>query len=266
MWVALVGAVLGLAYAAIRRRLGPDPGPWAVAVAVAFLLPFAVSTAAGLEREPPDDFRLSDGLVDALGEASVGVVIAKPETQFQVVANAPVYVVAVPKMHTIDTGKARPFERLADTARFFDPGMTSAERNEILERYGVSWLVLDRRRGYPADFRVSRDPGARLPGRALHPLPDRGFVKVLPRDDVLAARGRRRRAAAAQDGDVPARARHRDARPGALGREADAQDDSLVPAGGDRPRDPEPGAARPPAPGRAECRPTESRVSACTRP
>ena len=31
--------------------------------------------------------------------------------------------------------------------------MTSAERNEILERYGVSWLVLDRRRGYPADFR-----------------------------------------------------------------------------------------------------------------
>lgn len=155
VWVALVGAVLGLAYAAIRRPLGPDPGPWAVAVAVAFLLPFAVSTAAGLEREPPDDFRLSGGLVDALRrEASVGdVVIGKPETQYRVVANAPVYVVAVPRMHTIDTGKARPFERLADTAHFFDPGMTSAERNEILERYGVSWLVLDRRRGYPADFR-----------------------------------------------------------------------------------------------------------------
>ena len=155
VWVAVVGAVAGLAYAVWRRPLGPEPGPWAVAAAVAFLLPFAVSTVAGLEREPTDSFRLSDGLVEALrSEASTGdVVMAKPETQYRVVASAPVYVVAVPKMHTIDTATARPFERLRDTARFFDPGVTPAERNGILERYGASWLVLDKRRGYPEDFR-----------------------------------------------------------------------------------------------------------------
>lgn len=155
VWVAVAGGVAGLAYAAFRRPFGPDPAPWAVAVTAAFLAPFAIDSVAGLQRESPDPFRLSPGLVAALErETSAGdVVMAKPETQYRLVASGPLYVVAVPKQHTVDTATGRGIERLRDTARFFDPGVTAAERNEILEQYGVSWFVFDRNQGYPPDFR-----------------------------------------------------------------------------------------------------------------
>ena len=40
--------------------------------------------------------------------------------------------------------------RLADTAVFFAPETSSGARSAVLDKYGVSWLVLDKHRNSPA--------------------------------------------------------------------------------------------------------------------
>ncbi|HXV33412.1 MAG TPA: hypothetical protein VD769_05325 [Gaiellaceae bacterium] len=147
-WFALGGAAAGLALAAWRRPAGPDPSAWAAAVAVALVLPFAAVAAVDLEQEEPDPLGLSPGLVAALrSETAPGdVVLARDETSYRVAAQAPVYIVAAPITHTTDTGAARARERLADTGLFFAPESSTATRLSVLDKYGVSWLVLDKSR------------------------------------------------------------------------------------------------------------------------
>ena len=151
VWIAFAGAGAALAYAAWKRQEGPEPGPWAAAAAAALVLPFGVASAVGLEREPLDPFALSPGLTAALRASTDAddVVLSRPETTYRVSAQAPVYIVAAPISHATDTQTSRARERLADTALFFDPETSAGARLAVLDKYGVSWLVLDKRRGVP---------------------------------------------------------------------------------------------------------------------
>jgi hypothetical protein len=154
VWIALAGGALALAVAAWRRPEGPPVTAWAAAAAVALVVPSAFATLRDLEREPPDAFALTGGLVQAL-RSSVGaedVVMAKPETAYRVSAEVPTLVVALPIAHIADTEQTRARERLRDTATFFAPETSAAERHALLERYDARWLVLDKRRGYPREF------------------------------------------------------------------------------------------------------------------
>ena len=208
-------------------------------------LPFAVSSVARPRARGADRFRLSAGSWPrSAGHRDRRRRLRGPR-RVPVVANAPVYVVAVPKTHTIDTGRparssGSPTRRASST-----PAYAPRSARAILERYGVSWLVLDKQPRLPTTTARSTS-GALEPvyrDGALHPLTGRGAVKVLLATMYWPPVGGGRRAAAAQDGDVPARARDRDARPRARGREADAPRRLARPAAGrDRPRDPEPGA------------------------
>ena len=156
VWVAVAGGALALGVAVWRRLEGPSVTAWAAAAAVALVLPSAVATLRGLEREPLDSFALTGGLVQAL-RGSVGtedVVMAKPETAYRVSAEVPTLVVSLPIAHIADTEAARPRERLADTGVFFAPDTSAADRHEILERYDARWLVLDKRSAYAREFRT----------------------------------------------------------------------------------------------------------------
>ena len=154
VWAALAGAALGLACAVWRRPRGPEAGGWAAVTAVALILPFALATFGGLEREPRDALALSPGLVRSVRALASpdDVVMARAETAYRLSAAAPLFVVSLPISHTVDTEAARPRERLRDTAAFFAPESSETERRGVLERYGVDWLVIDKRRGHPPEL------------------------------------------------------------------------------------------------------------------
>ena len=61
---------------------------------------------------------------------------------------------AAPISHTTDTRRSRARERLRDTASFFRPGTPPETREAILEKYGVSWVVIDKNRGVADDLAV----------------------------------------------------------------------------------------------------------------
>ncbi len=147
-WIALAGAAVGLGVAAWKRPAGPAPSVWAAAAAVALVVPFGVVAALDLEREGRDRFALSPGLVAALRSHTEtdDVVLSRAETAYRIAAEAPVYIVAAPIAHTTDTGTARGRERLADSAVFFAPETPADARLAVLDKYGVTWLVLDKRR------------------------------------------------------------------------------------------------------------------------
>jgi hypothetical protein len=151
-WLAVAGTTVGLGLAAWKRPAGPAPGPWAAVAAVALVFPFGVATALDLEPEGRDPLGLSGGLVAALraNTAPGDVVLARSDTSYRVAAEAPVYVVSAPPTHATDTGTSQLRERLADTALFFTLETSNTDRRALLDKYGVSWLVLDRHRNSPA--------------------------------------------------------------------------------------------------------------------
>ena len=69
------------------------------------------------------------------------VVFSDLETSYRIAAQAPVYIAAAPPSHVADTEKNRPYERRAQTVRFFETGDA-----EIPRRAGANWVVVDRRR------------------------------------------------------------------------------------------------------------------------
>jgi hypothetical protein len=127
---------------------------------VLLLTPFAVSTLAGLERNPPERGSLTPGLVEAVrSQVRPGEVIVAPElTSLRLLAAAPVFVVAAPPGHIALTRENRPRARARQVVRFFRGELAGAERRAFLARYGVDWLVVDRSRPYPADLVATLRP------------------------------------------------------------------------------------------------------------
>lgn len=153
MWVGLAGVILALA---IGRRFAPTwrwgADAWAVAVVGAFLLPVAIDGLARLEKEPLDPRALPAALVEVVREEVAGgeVVFADLETSYRLAAAAPVPIAAGPPAHVAQTTPNRPFERRRDVIDFFyRSGVSDARRLAVLESYDATWLVVDRRRGYP---------------------------------------------------------------------------------------------------------------------
>jgi hypothetical protein len=159
MWVAFVGAPIGLVVGLVvgrRRPLKAEATAWAAAAALAFIGPITVGGLASLERsDAPDRHGLTPGLVDELNELPrTSVVFAPVPTSYRVAAYAPVYVAATPPPHAADTDENRPYSRQRDTIRFFAPrsGLSDAERRELLERYGADVLLVAKQQPHPRAF------------------------------------------------------------------------------------------------------------------
>jgi hypothetical protein len=155
VWTAALTAALGLAAFAFARARAPrEPGSrWVVLAAIAMAAPAAVSGFAGYERwDDPDPYGPSPGLTAALRKdvEPLAVVLAPSPTSYRVVGYAPVRIVVNPHGHVALDDEDYD-ERLQSVQRFFlEPETTVEERRAVLDRYSVSWVLVDRTHGTPA--------------------------------------------------------------------------------------------------------------------
>ncbi|HEY2938940.1 MAG TPA: DUF6541 family protein [Gaiellaceae bacterium] len=144
VWLALAGAGVGLVAAAIVRRAVPEGAPiWTAAVALSLVAPVGLAGLAYLQRDEPDRFPLTPGLVHALRTKVPprAVVFSDLETSYRIEAYAPVYVSAAPPAHVADTKDNCPYERREDVIRFLHSGSLAVPR-----RYHAQWIVVAKRR------------------------------------------------------------------------------------------------------------------------
>jgi len=155
--VGLVGGVAALAAGALRRSRGPDVGPWALAAVVALAFPVAVSTLSGLtpgSRASP----LTRAVIAAVrADVPAGdVVFSDPRSGYALAAYAPVYITSSRLGYVAPTKANHVGARLEDATRFLsNSSISDSERDEILQRWGAEWLLVDKRGPYPREF-VSR--------------------------------------------------------------------------------------------------------------
>jgi hypothetical protein len=144
VWVGLGGGVAALvAGAVLRREVARSEPVWTAAVAVALVTPIGAAGLAYLQRDEPDRFQLTSGLVQALrSEAKPrDVVFSDLATSYRVGAYAPVYVAAAPPAHVADTKANYPQKRRDDAIEFFRTGSLAIPR-----RYHADWIVVAKRR------------------------------------------------------------------------------------------------------------------------
>ena len=142
-WFALVGGAVALVVGIIAARNRPREryGLGALAAAL-FVLPVAVH---GFLHWSPlnttDPTALSPALLAQLKQLPKGaVVIASPNTSYEIAAAAPVYVVAAPVAHVANTKANDPAVRVAEVEHWLATGDPSIPR-----RYGATWAVVNGR-------------------------------------------------------------------------------------------------------------------------
>ncbi len=142
-WFALLAGAGALALGVIfaRRTARERPALSALAAGL-FVLPVAVHGFAHWSAlTPRDPNALSPALRAELAKLPPrSVVIAQPSTSYEILADAPVYVVAAPLAHVANTRANQPAQRIAAVDRWLKTGDPSIPR-----RYGATWAV---RRGH----------------------------------------------------------------------------------------------------------------------
>jgi hypothetical protein len=164
VWLAALAATGGLVLFVALRPFSLDesgPGSWTALAAAAFTLPVAVTGFAGYERwDKPDPYGLTPGLTRALDEdiRPLATVLAPGVTSYRIAGYAPVRIVVAPAGHVAFNTEDDYRERLHAVRLFFlEPSTTPAQRADILRRYDVGWVVVDKTRGRP-----SLPPGLKL--------------------------------------------------------------------------------------------------------
>jgi hypothetical protein len=158
-WLAIVGGLAALLFGAWRPLWGQDPGRFALAAALAFVVPVAVAGLSRVASAQPDTF-LTQGVVDAVrADVSPGeIVFSDPKTAYRLVAYAPVFVNTSAPGHVALVRPNQVAARARDARHFFRGGtVPDSERRAILERWGASWLLVNKERTHPQAF-VERFP------------------------------------------------------------------------------------------------------------
>ena len=146
-WIALLGGAAALLAALILRPRAPSERHALGAMAVALLaLPVVVHGLAHWSpRTPTDPQALSPRLVHNLRTRvpKGSIVLAPLKTSYEVVADAPLYVVGLPVSHVANTKANDPYTRRNEVLHWVhtnDPA--------VAKRYGATWAI---RRGrlYP---------------------------------------------------------------------------------------------------------------------
>jgi hypothetical protein len=138
-WFALAGGAVALGLGLLFARGEVEGRPRLVALAAAlFVLPVAIH---GFSRwsalTPSDPDALSPALISELARLPArAVVIASPATSYEILADAPVYVVAAPLVHVANTRANDPSQRIAAVELWLKTGDPSIPR-----RYGATWAV-----------------------------------------------------------------------------------------------------------------------------
>jgi hypothetical protein len=137
-WFAFAGGAVALTAGLVwaRRRRVERYGRGAVAAGL-FVLPVAVYGFSHWSPTPPAQKPLSATLRQELKRVPPrAVIIAAPLTSYELVAAAPVYVVAAPPTHVAATKANDPRERVQEVDAWLDgraPG--------VPKKYGATWAV-----------------------------------------------------------------------------------------------------------------------------
>ncbi len=162
-WAAWVAVAACLAALAVRPVVSEQPEGTrrVVIVAAALAIPLAAVGLSDLRRDPPDPQALPRPLVEAVRELVPvrAVVFADPETSYRLSAAAPVTVAAAPPGRAAASGENDPARRRRDAAAFFtDERLSYLEHGEMLNRFGASWLLVDRSLPVPDYVRFLPEP------------------------------------------------------------------------------------------------------------
>jgi hypothetical protein len=139
-WIALVGGAVALAAALLVRPREPRERHVLGAAAVALLvLPVAIHGFAHWSaRTPTDTEALSPRLVHNLRTRvpKGSVVLAPLKTSYEVVAEAPLYVVGLPVTHVANTTANAPYARRKAVIHWI-----ASNDPAVARRYGASWAI-----------------------------------------------------------------------------------------------------------------------------
>jgi hypothetical protein len=139
-WIALFGGAAALVVAIVTRpRPARENHRLGAAAMLCFVVPVAVHSAWHWSaRIPTDPAALSPELVHALRTRvpKGAIVLAPTQVSYRVVADAPLYVVALPVVHVANTRANDPYARVRAVQHWV---LTGDPR--VARRYGATWAV-----------------------------------------------------------------------------------------------------------------------------
>jgi hypothetical protein len=139
-WIALFGGAAALVVAIVTRpRPARENHRLGAAAMLCFVVPVAVHSAWHWSaRIPTDHAALSPELVHALRTRvpKGAIVLAPTQVSYRVVADAPLYVVALPVVHVANTRANDPYARVRAVQHWV---LTGDPR--VARRYGATWAV-----------------------------------------------------------------------------------------------------------------------------
>jgi hypothetical protein len=138
-WLALLGGAVALLVGIVFARDRPrERFGLAALAALLFVAPVAVDGFRHWTAlNPTDPNALPPALLAQVKRLPKGaVVIASPGTSYEILAAAPVYVVAAPVAHVANTRANDPVQRIAAVDRWLATGDPAIPR-----RYGATWAV-----------------------------------------------------------------------------------------------------------------------------
>ena len=153
-WVAWVAAlaVLAVLVAGLAGRVRVTyREAWTLPVVAAFAVPVAIGGLATASPGVPDITAMPKPVLEAVRE-HVGredVLMAPLRTAYELSGQAPVYIVAATRGHSADTVINRHGERRADVGRFFGGDVAPDQAIEILDRWDVSWVLVNKELPWP---------------------------------------------------------------------------------------------------------------------
>ena len=141
-WAYGGGAVAIVAGFVFRHRVVVERHGRAAFAAALFVLPVAVhGFTHWTALNATDPLALSPQIVRELRAVPPrSVVIAPTETSYRIVAAAPVYAVAVPAVHVLNTDANKPYQRIRAVQHWLVTGDPAVPR-----KYGATWAVRDGR-------------------------------------------------------------------------------------------------------------------------
>ena len=150
-WVSIVGIIVALVVGTRRTSTLRFGNRWAVPVMIAFVLPTAVTGVRLLDTDLPRADGMSEEMIAAVNRevARDDIVLAVPSVAYRLTARAPVYIVAAEWGHGGETTRNQHVLRREDAELFFSQESTDGQREQILSRWDVDWVLVRNDEPYP---------------------------------------------------------------------------------------------------------------------
>jgi hypothetical protein len=179
-WFAAGGALLALAIGAAAKLDFRYRESWAVLIVAGLVLPVAVTGIREMKTFKTEPGAFNDHLIAAVNQRVTrdDVLMAMPETAYRLDARVPIYIAAVAGGHGGDTVQNDSYERRQDATRFFLDAPGPKEAQEIVDRWDVQWVLVDKKQPYPREYLSRFHPVYEDKRFALYPVDPATIVRI----------------------------------------------------------------------------------------